>query len=259
MLRSMNAENFTEYIENPSLLLQMNYEELKQLILQYPYNANLRYLLAKKSQLEGRSDHERNLRNAAIHGPDRKKLFQLLKEETDPEERLELKQLSELELAAKEEILEEIVLDIDKSPASTTFNTTDIEDALDREDFSFPTPFDGELDESSDEKLSSEQSEEVNKTVEPTPLHRSQFKSWHQRYQQPQKITLPDKDEKVLLEKLPNENVLESSDVASETLAELLTHQHQNEKAIEVYERLALLFPEKSDFFAEQIESLKNK
>ncbi|NJL75734.1 MAG: hypothetical protein HC892_12645 [Saprospiraceae bacterium] len=45
----MNAENFTDYLNNSALLYQMNYEELRQLIVQYPFTANLRYLLAKKA------------------------------------------------------------------------------------------------------------------------------------------------------------------------------------------------------------------
>lgn len=281
----MNAENFTEYIENPSLLFQMNYEELKQLILQYPYNANLRYLLAKKSQLEGRNDHERNLRNAAIHSPDRMKLFQLLKEEIEAEERLELKQLNELDLNLPETPLEEIVLDTnenasiiptgviniedrleeenlnspetpleeivpeaDENAGIMPTNVRDIEDQLEEEDFNFPTPFDGELDELKEADPN------------PAPLHRSQFKSWHQRYQKPQKIIVPDADKSnALPEELAQKSIELSDEVASETLAKLLTHQNQDEEAIKVYERLALLFPEKSDFFAEQIESLKNK
>jgi tetratricopeptide (TPR) repeat protein len=45
--------------------------------------------------------------------------------------------------------------------------------------------------------------------------------------------------------------------VASETLAHLLERQERHDKAIEVYERLILLNPEKSAFFAKKIEELK--
>lgn len=51
-------------------------------------------------------------------------------------------------------------------------------------------------------------------------------------------------------------SVMESEEVASETLAELLVTQEQYDKAIKMYERMQLLFPEKSTYFAEKIERI---
>ena len=61
------------------------------------------------------------------------------------------------------------------------------------------------------------------------------------------------------MKKIADKSLLEVDDVASETLAEILVLQGSYDKAIAMYERLQLLFPEKSSFFAEQIENLKNK
>lgn len=52
-------------------------------------------------------------------------------------------------------------------------------------------------------------------------------------------------------------SIQENPTMASETLAELLVAQMQYRKAIKVYERLSLIFPEKSAFFAQRIENLK--
>ncbi|HKK75524.1 MAG TPA: hypothetical protein VJ953_10660 [Saprospiraceae bacterium] len=52
-------------------------------------------------------------------------------------------------------------------------------------------------------------------------------------------------------------SIQEKPTMASETLAELLVAQMQYRQAIKVYERLSLIFPEKSAFFAEKIENLK--
>ena len=56
---------------------------------------------------------------------------------------------------------------------------------------------------------------------------------------------------------LATKSVEENHSVASETLAILLARQGHTDKAIEMYERLRLLFPEKSAYFAARIENLK--
>ena len=49
-----------------------------------------------------------------------------------------------------------------------------------------------------------------------------------------------------------------SPDVISETLAEVLASQGHIHAAIEMYEKLGLIYPEKKSFFAVKIENLKN-
>ncbi len=103
----MNSENFHEYVKNPSMLHQVSYQELKSLVLQYPYSPNLRYLLLLKSLFDQTKDYDRNLTLASLSSPDRKKLRQLVKQYTRlrklqenyalNEDFLELKDLSSLE------------------------------------------------------------------------------------------------------------------------------------------------------------------
>ena len=54
------------------------------------------------------------------------------------------------------------------------------------------------------------------------------------------------------------ESELEQAEIISETLAELMAKQGYTEKAIEMYNRLSLLFPEKNSYFAAKIEDLNN-
>lgn len=106
-LAVMNAGSFLKYINTPSLLHQLSYEELKTIVLQYPYNANLHLLLLLKSKLENHKEYEKNLAMAASHSIDRAYLYKLLQDESlvaldrssilHEEDILELKDLKSVE------------------------------------------------------------------------------------------------------------------------------------------------------------------
>ena len=103
----MNAENFSEYLKNPSQLYQISYQELKSLVLQYPYSPNLRYLLMRKAKMDNSADYDHLLGIASAYSIDRSFLFKKMKadglipefEENYElnEEYLELKDLAVLE------------------------------------------------------------------------------------------------------------------------------------------------------------------
>ena len=59
------------------------------------------------------------------------------------------------------------------------------------------------------------------------------------------------------LEKLIDHSIVEREGVISETYADLLATQGYTQKAIELYQRLMLKFPEKSGYFAAKIEELQ--
>ncbi|NBC23997.1 MAG: hypothetical protein GVX78_00085 [Bacteroidetes bacterium] len=68
-----------------------------------------------------------------------------------------------------------------------------------------------------------------------------------------------EKARKKKLEKLLKSSTEIGDEIASETLAKLLAHQGHTKRAIEMYEKLILLFPKKSSYFAEIIENLEEK
>jgi len=396
----MNAENFSEYLKNPSFLYQISYEELKTLTLQYPYSQNLRLLLLQKSRLDNNKDYERNFRIASAYSVDRPHFCRFLKEtadfdqasETTLDDVLELRDLSELDLPAKETVslgqsaqstadeppppteVSDFSLDFstladaeepsedseapglptledlsDTLPSSTVEEDTFIAEEplvftnsalvenlaaisahlegktvprLDIEEYK-PTSLAYERvanlrrstilghspaakvkpffapnhliktgvqlsaiveefvsNPATDspgpqpERLSRQRyvpktatifpasEEEENDSVKPQA--RYHFKSWRQVRENSPLENLLGKHEQNQkqdpgAEVFAAQSVRESKDVASETLAELLVQQGQLEKAMEMYRRLSLIFPEKSSYFANKIEMLEIK
>lgn len=106
----MNAENFATYLEQPSRLYQVPYQEIKNLVEEYPYSAGLRWLLVVKSRMENDPKFEQHLHQLAARTFDRKRLFELVRTElaeltdlaTTVEERLELRHLDDLDWEDKE-------------------------------------------------------------------------------------------------------------------------------------------------------------
>ncbi|MFK8005830.1 MAG: hypothetical protein AB8H03_05645 [Saprospiraceae bacterium] len=116
----MTAENFSYYLKNPGHLYQVSYQELKSLVVQYPYCQNLRFLLLSKSQIENSEEYQTDLALAATYHVDRSLLYQLIhqKENTEDSENfvlnedfLELKDITinseenELAILAQEETI----------------------------------------------------------------------------------------------------------------------------------------------------------
>lgn len=73
----MNHANFVDYLERPARLLQLNYQELKNLVVAFPYSPNLRVMLWLRSLLEPDGKTELYLQRAAGSTFDRAQLLAL--------------------------------------------------------------------------------------------------------------------------------------------------------------------------------------
>lgn len=330
--RIMNAENFGQYLKNSSQLYQLSYQELKSLVLQYPYCSNLHILLAQKSKIDNHKDWESNLNKAALYSVDRAHLHEKLQEQvltemqnehfSLEEDFLELKDLSTLE-----EVLEKVPVEPEEKnlPAEEqvaiiqtkeeAVSTSVIEEAPpleeleelvipDQESEVIPnlelqevmrekghSPFRvldilpdiialaKTLDTIEVKALQKSPSKPIKNPL-PKPIPKSSFSSWVQQFQPNQvniqlgEIMESKKREDLKKERkkkrkknkkkantvslIAQQSIEDRKEIASETLANLLADQGFYDKAINMYEQLILIFPEKSSFFAEKIENLKN-
>lgn len=104
----MTSDNLLRFLSNREYMHQISYQELKSMVVQYPYSLSLRYLLAMKSRQEDNTDLDRNIALLSTYGIDRSHLHKVFSE--DPiiledldesiimgEDFLELKELSFLE------------------------------------------------------------------------------------------------------------------------------------------------------------------
>jgi hypothetical protein len=141
----MNAENFHEYLKNPSKLYQINYQELKSLVLQYPFSPNLRYLLLLKSQFENHKESDRNLVSAAIYSLDREQLHKKVQQNSRLLEIHENYSLMEDFLELKDlTTLEDLASNLSSEPTQTV---NPVLKSLDIEPGSSETPHESSLNE----------------------------------------------------------------------------------------------------------------
>ena len=80
-----------------------------------------------------------------------------------------------------------------------------------------------------------------------------------ERFIQEEPKISPPKPEKLNLENKARKSASDDGYVVTETLAKIYEEQGLYPKALEVYEKLSLKFPEKSGYFAVRIAELKNK
>jgi hypothetical protein len=254
----VTQERFFQIVEDPDIIRRISYEELKTLALAYPYAHNLRSLLALKARQIEHPDAARNLATAAAYSLDRTRLFLLVAPQAivpqqvlNPEEVLELKPIQ----AIKRE-LEAL------SPVEKTAEAPSVPVAAER---AIPVP--------SGAITTDPGMEEAGLTVQETPafVQPLTFNDWIGAFHPPvleaaPPRTAPHKTSEPppetpktsgIAQQLAERSVAENQDVISETLAKLYAKQGYRDKAAQMYARLALLFPEKSAYFAAEIDKLK--
>jgi hypothetical protein len=289
----MTQENFTQYLLNTDALDANSLLEIKELVNTYPYFQTAYILYLLNLQKLNHTDYNKQLSFASAHLSNRKLLKQkteelLKKEKTTGKTSLELKKeeseiIKEINVIAESTVSDvsstlqdnnttqsEKIIDIN-TPQSTEIQEISITnqqvDYLIEEDKKIDEKIDNETNNLNQNKdlsinlLASEVADNLDATSDITTTESDI---------QPNKEEIIDK----FIKGKPKINALQSNkdysldidknslaendDFVSETLALVYEKQGYYTKAIKIYQKLILEFPEKSSFFASRIEKLKN-
>lgn len=258
----MNKETFNTIINNINSIAEIPEEELKSLVQQYEYFPLAHILYTKKLHTDSNPDFENALAKAAIHTYDRERLFHLI-------ERTPLTHLDH-------EVMSQAI----ESKNSQNQDSTPAEASLEQES-ALPifesAPYEiemlGELSKM----------DEVDIQLQPIGLEGDDtadehtFTGWltsitgiyNVRTVEPEENNQP-----IILEvqtpveggnnfseedarRLAAKSIAMGDNVITETFALVLAIQGNKKKAIEIYEKLCLKYPEKKPYFAGKIEELR--
>lgn len=245
----MRSEKFVDFLNRPEKLNTATASYFRKLAVQYPYCQPLRFVLAKNLQLFKSSDYELHVNQAAAMANDRR-LFQsymagrnTLKTEEPASQSFALKKKSSLWPLWLTELLGQKK---QKTPAIANPTKNSLPVAVDQLSEVISNP-----------ELKAPYPENKPEPKAETTLRKRNFDHLIQKF-----ITESPRigayNPNIPSDNLAEKNLIQPEEIGTETLAAIYERQGFKAKAIAVYEKLSLKYPEKSSYFAQKISSLKN-
>ncbi len=242
----MNSDRFISYLKKPELLNEDSIKELTGLVEDFPYFQSARLLLTINLFKEKDIHYHSVLKKTAIYAGSRN----VLKKHIDAIENLpgKAESVKDPELEKTEKTTEDISVKKDgQIKDSSTDNQNVSSNTIE------------ELKKIIEQRI--REIEEKNKTKEKPakPVNKKKkFQLIDEFIAKQPTISRPKAKFYDPLE-TAKESVVEKEDIVSETLAKIYMDQGYFEKAIKMYEKLILKFPEKSSYFAALIEKANNE
>lgn len=216
----MDKNSLTRLLNHPETIDTQDVSKLKLLVEEYPYFTAAQVLLAVGMRRNGHELMTQQLQCAAAMAPDRNQLRKLCTQL--PDEYVETLEDLNNEMA----LLEEKKKTLDELKAIIENKIAELEKKK-------------KSPKKEEKKLS--KTEIIDKFIAENPS-----------------ISRP-KQEFFNPISAAQESVIDQENIVSETLAMIYANQGYYEKAISIYEKLKVKYPEKSIIFAGQINALKNK
>lgn len=251
----MEKELLFTLIRQPDQISSENLQALKDVMINYPYFQSAHLLLLYNLKKINQEQFDKQLRKSAAYVSDRQILFNLLygfnsglevaepandKADNDKIQNQNIKEKETPKIAGKNDDSLDL-LEIDDNQYVTTeapeikvesFAPTENTNVTARQIPDF---------ELEDEVPGHSSFDLIEKFIEENPAF------------VPNRLDLSETREDISVN-----SIVENDDVVTETLATVYANQKLYEKAITIYEKLILKFPEKKAYFATRIENLRN-
>lgn len=262
----MNKEQFTEYLLNPDRLQESSLSDLTAFVKEFPYCNTGHILLTLKLFLEENVLYNSELKTTAVYAGSRS----ILKKHIDRLNNSGLQSILPDEEHAREEKpeapkreteLKEEVQAAEAEEVITTDNEVVAEEQVEQETVEPKDPRSQTVDE-------------LKKVIE-RRIREIEGRKKEPEKPEPQKHKVKSKAEIIdsFIKNSPSisrpksafydpvdvakQSVVDEENIVSETLAKIYMDQGYTEKALNIYEKLILKFPEKSAYFAALIEKAK--
>jgi tetratricopeptide (TPR) repeat protein len=218
----MTADQLYQFMLNPDGMNRETLLDLREMTEQYPAFETAWILYLKNLKILKDSSFEQELINGAIRIHDRRKLYLFLNQKT-----------AEQAIAQPETISPDEARDLDLLHLAA------------------PTEYRLEAVENSEETIG-----EIARSIQKKPSKKHTLIEKFLEAQPKMPLVKEEEPESPMESWKPKEQ--ESDDLVTETLALIYAQQGYYKKAIQIFEKLSLKYPEKSTYFAAQIEKIKN-
>ncbi len=221
---SMTRDQLLQYLADPSMLNERTSGELREILDEYPYFQSAHLLYVRNLQNESNFRFASQLKTGAVYATDRTILYHLLNTG-----------------AEQKQLIDQNLLNFERS--ETSYTLEEIEDETEEPLSELAKDINHIAASNGKGKDTSQNTDLIDRFIKDNPAF---------TVKQPENSGTTGKFSK----QADSDN--DNDEFITETLARIYVKQGLYEKAIQAFDKLSLKYPEKSVYFARQIEEVTN-